>query len=205
MFKMSWMRVCRRLRIPSVQTWRRLTPTALSVRGKFFIKRKLASPFPTSESQTCNPFPSLPLQHREGGRWGSPLGGLPCVAMAISTAGAAHRLVGWPGQEGQGNTSERLDLSFPTSEWHHLVSYSVILVVIEWKVYFAGGVTPIDSIVTAATARSELWPALFRCLTVDHADFRLWLLAGLNFNRRPLTPHTFTEVYRRMHMTPSLP
>ena len=33
-FKMSWMRVCRRLKISSFQTWRRLTPTALSVRGK---------------------------------------------------------------------------------------------------------------------------------------------------------------------------
>jgi len=35
-----------------------------------------------------------------------------------------------------------------------------------------GGVTPIDSIVTAATARSKLWPALFDVLSVDHTVTR---------------------------------
>jgi len=41
---------------------------------------------------------------------------------------------------------------------------------LEWTLQ-QEGVTLIDSIVTAATARSKLWPALFGVLTVDHADY----------------------------------
>ena len=65
-------------------------------------------------------------------------------------------------------------------------------------------VTPIDSIVTAATAVqnsdqlfSVVWPLttlIFRALTIDRVVFQ------------PLTMCTFTEVYGRMHtnLTPSL-
>ena len=58
-----------------------------------------------------------------------------------------------------------------------------------------GGVTSIDSIVTAATTRSKLWPSLFSILIVDHADFRALTVDCVEF--QSLTTRTFTEVYRR--------
>jgi len=67
-----------------------------------------------------------------------------------------------------------------------------------------GGITPIDSIVTGATAGQNLDQAHF-----DHwprCFLGLWPLTELNFNHWMLTTHTFMEVYGRMrsNSTPSL-
>ena len=70
-----------------------------------------------------------------------------------------------------------------------------------------GGVTPIDSIVTAATARSKLSPALFGVLTIDHADFRALIIDCIEFQLLTVDYiHIYIEVYGRMlsDATPSL-
>ena len=68
-----------------------------------------------------------------------------------------------------------------------------------------GCVTPIDSMVTAATTGqnsdqffSAVWP-------LTHLVFGLWPLTALNFNRWPLTMHIFTEVYGGMHSDSTRP